>query len=93
MGLASCVWFTLRIITLHEAQSTNGANGNALATVLATGPTYRLIPKGGDHSPEAPVGKTNGSLAQFFLAYPNAPATEHTFVGVVSEKRAAGIHG
>lgn len=92
MGLASCVWFTLRIISLHEAQGTNGANGNALATVLAT-LTHRLISKSGDHPPEATVSKTNGSFAQFFLAYPNASAAEHTFVRVINEQGTARVYG
>jgi hypothetical protein len=76
-----------------EYQSTNRANDDALAAVLATGLTHRLIPKSGDHSPEAPVSETDGSLAQFFLAYPNASAAEHTFVGVINEQRTAGIYG
>ena len=75
----------LRITALTKYQSTNRANGDTLATVLAAGLTHRLISKGGDHSAEAPVGKTNGPPAQFFLAYPNASATENTFVGVVNK--------
>ncbi len=80
-------------MALAKRQGTNGANGNALATVLAKGPTHRLIPKSGDHPPEAPVSKTNDSLVQFFLAYPNASAAEHTFVRVVNEQGTARIYG
>jgi hypothetical protein len=83
----------LRIITLYETQSTNRANGNALATVLAMGLTHRLIPKSGDHPPEATVSKTNGSFAQFFLAYPNASAAEHTLIRVINEQGTARIYG
>jgi hypothetical protein len=83
----------LRIIALTKRQSANRANGNALATVLTTGLTYGLIPKGGDHPPEAPISKTNGSFAQFFLAYPNASAAEHTFVRVVDEQGTARVYG
>lgn len=75
-----------------EDQSTDRADGDALATVLATGLTHRLIPKSGDHSSKAPVGKTNGSFAQFFLAYPDASAAEHAFVGVIDEQRTAGVY-
>jgi len=74
-------------------QSANRANGNALATVPTTGPANRLISKSGDHPPEATVSKTNGSLAQFFLAYPNTSAAEHTLIRIVDEYRAAGIYG
>ncbi len=84
---------TLRIIAPYETQSTNRANGNALAAVLTTGPTHRLIPKSGDYPPEATVSKTNGSLAQFFLAYPNASAAEHTLIRVVNEQGTARIYG
>jgi len=80
-------------MALAKYQSTDRANGNTLATVLTKGPTNRLIPKSGDHPPEAPVSKTNGSLAQFFLAYPNASATEHTFVRVINEQGTARIYG
>ena len=80
-------------MALAKRQGTNGANGNTLATVLAKGPTHRLIPKSGNHPPEAPVSKTNYSLAQFFLAYPNASAAEHTFVRVVNEQRTARVYG
>ena len=76
-----------------EHQSTNRANGNTFAAVLATGPAHRLIPKGGDYPPEAAVGKANGSFAQFFLAYPNASATEHTLIRVIKEQWTAGIYG
>jgi len=76
-----------------EDQSTNRANGNTLATVLATGLTHRLIPKSGDYSPEAAISKTNGSVAQFFLAYPNASAAEHTFVRVINEQGTARVYG
>lgn len=75
-----------------EHQSTDRANGNAFAAVLATGPTHRLIPKGGDYPSEAAVGKANGSFPQFFLAYPNASAAEHTLVRVVDEQGTAGIY-
>jgi len=68
-----------------EYQSTHRANGNALATVLATGLAHGFISKSSDHPPEAAISKTNDSFAQFFLAYPNASAAEHTFVGVVNE--------
>ena len=76
-----------------EDQSTNRANGNTLATVLATGLTHRLIPKSGDHPPKAPVGKTNDSFAQCFLAYPDTSAAEHAFVRVIDEQRTAGVYG
>ena len=76
-----------------EHESTGRANGNTLAAVLAIGPAHRLIPKGGDYPPEATVSKANGSLAQFFLAYPNAFAAEYTLVRVVDEQRTAGIYG
>jgi hypothetical protein len=76
-----------------EHQSANRANGNALATILAAGLTNRLIAKSGDHSPEAAVGKTNDSFAQFFLAYPDASAAEHTLVRVISEQRTARVYG
>jgi hypothetical protein len=39
------------------------------------------------------VSKTNDSFAQFFLAYPNASAAEHTFVRVVNEQGTAGVYG
>jgi len=82
----------LRIMALTEHQGTDRANGSTLATVLAKGPTHRLIPKSGNHPPEAPVGKTNDSLAQFFLAYPNASAAEHTLIRVVNVQRAGIIY-
>jgi len=77
---------------LTKYQSTNRANGNTLATILATGLTHRFIAKSGDHSTEATVSKTNGSFAQFFLAYPNPSAAEHTFVGVIGEQGTTGIY-
>jgi hypothetical protein len=80
------------IIALTKRKSTNGANGNTLATVLAKGPTHRLIPKSGNHPPEAPVSKTNDSLAQLFLAHPNASAAEHALIRVVNEQGAARIY-
>jgi hypothetical protein len=83
----------LRIIALTEHQSTNRTNGDALTTVLTKGPTHRLIPKGGDHPPEATISKTNDSFAQFFLAYPNASAAEHTLIGIVNVQGTAGIYG
>jgi hypothetical protein len=76
-----------------EYQSTDGADGNAFAAVLATGLAHRLIPKSGDYSPEAAVSKTNDSLAQFFLAYPNTFAAKHAFVRVVNEQGTARIYG
>jgi hypothetical protein len=78
---------------LTKHQSTNRANGNTLATVLTKGPTHWLIPKSGNHPPEAAVSKTNDSFAQFFLAYPNAPAAEHALIRVVDVQGAAGIQG
>ena len=83
----------LGIIIPYETQSTNRAHGNALATVLTKALTHRLIPKSGDHPPEATVSKTNSSLAQFFLAYPNASAAEHTFVRVINEQGTTRIYG
>ena len=76
-----------------EHQSTDRANGNTFAAVLATGPAHRLIPKCSDYPPEAAVGKANGSFVKFFLAYPNASAAEYTFVRVVDEQGTAGIYG
>lgn len=76
-----------------EDQSANRANGNALATILTSGLTHRLIPKSGDHPTEAAVGKTDSSFAQFFLAHPDASAAEHTFVGVINEQGTARIYG
>jgi hypothetical protein len=80
-------------LSVFEHKSADRANGNTLATVLATGPTYRLISKSGDHPPEATVSKTNDSFAQFFLAYPNASAAKHTFIRIVSVQGAARIYG
>jgi hypothetical protein len=76
-----------------EDQSTDRADGNALTAILATGLTQRFIPKSGDHSPEATVSKTNGSLAQFFLADPDASTAEHAFVRVIDEQWTAGVYG
>jgi len=78
---------------LAKHQSTNWAEGNALATILATGLTQGFISKSGDHSTEATVSKANGSFTQFFLAYPNASTAEHTFVGIIDEQGTAGIYG
>ena len=83
----------LRIIALTKHQSTNRTNGNTLATVLTTRLTHRLIPKSGDYPPETTVSKANGSFAQFFLAYPNASAAEHTLIRVVNEQGTARIYG
>ena len=80
-------------MALAKYQGANRANGNTLATVLTTGPTHRLIPKSGDHPPEAPVSKTNGPFAQFFLAYPYASAAEHTLIRVINEQGTARIYG
>lgn len=82
----------LRIIVLTEHQSANRTNGNTLATVPTKGSTHRLIPKSGDHSLETTVSKANGSLAQFFLTYPNASAAKHTLVRVVDEQGATRIY-
>jgi len=57
------------------------------------GSTHRLISKSGDHPPEATVSKTNDSFAQFFLAYPNASAAEHTLIRVVNVQGTARIYG
>ena len=83
----------LRITALTKYQSPNRANGDALATFLAAGLIHGLISKGGDYSVEAPVGKTDGSLAQLFLAYPNASATENTFVRVINKQGIARVYG
>ena len=82
---------TLHNLTKHEGA--NRADGNALATVLTTGPTQRLVPKSGDHPPEATVSKTDDSFAQFFPAYPNALAAEHTLIRVINEQGTARIYG
>jgi hypothetical protein len=79
-------------MALTEHQSTNRTDGDTLAAVLTTGPTHRLIPKSGDYPPETTVSKANGSFAQFFLAYPNASAAEHTFVRVVDEQGTGRIY-
>jgi hypothetical protein len=41
---------------------------------------------------EAAVGEANGSYAQLFLAYPNAPAAEDALIGVIDKYRTAGIY-
>jgi len=82
----------LRITVLTKYQSTNRANGDTLATILAAGLAHRLISKGGDHSTKAPVSKTDGSPAQLFLAYPDASATENTFVGVVNKQGTTRVY-
>jgi len=82
----------LRIITLAEYKGANRANSYALAAILATGLTYRRISKCSDHPVEAPVGKTDGSPAQFFSAYPNASATENAFVRVINEQGTAIVY-
>jgi hypothetical protein len=74
-------------------QSTNRTNGNTVTTILAKRPAHRLIPKSGDYPPETTISKANGSFAQFFLAYPNASAAEHTLIRVISEQGTAGIYG
>ena len=89
-GTNALQWGVLHSLT--EDQRTDGANGNALAAVLTMGLTHGLISKSGDHSSEAAVSKTNSSLAQFFLAYPNASAAEHTFVRVVNEQGTARVY-
>ncbi len=38
------------------------------------------------------MGKTDSSPAQFFLAYPNASATENTFVRVINEQGTARVY-
>jgi hypothetical protein len=60
---------------------------------LATGLAHRFIPKSGDHSTEAAIGKTNGSLAQFLLADPDASTAEHAFIWVIDEQWTAGVYG
>jgi len=92
-GLLYAVLAALRTITLTKYQSSNGTNGDTLATVLAAGLTHRLISKCGDHSVEAPMGKTDNSSAHFFLAYPNASATENAFVRVINEQGTARVYG
>jgi len=92
-GLLYAVLTALRTITLTKYQSSNGTNGDTLATVLAAGLTHRLISKRSDHSVEAPMGKTDNSSAHFFLAYPNASATENAFVRVINEQGTARVHG
>jgi hypothetical protein len=39
------------------------------------------------------MGKTDGSFAQLFLAYPNASATENTFVRVINKQGTARVYG
>jgi hypothetical protein len=83
----------LWITALTKYQSTNRTNGDTFATVLTAGLIHGLISKGGDHSVEAPMGKTDGSFAQLFLAYPNASATENTFVRVINKQGTARVYG
>jgi hypothetical protein len=83
---------TLRIIVLTKYECTNRANGDALATIAATGSTDRFIPKRGDYPSKAPVGKADHSFARFLLAHPNTSAAEHTLIGVINEQRAAGVY-
>ena len=83
----------LRITALVKYQSPNRADSDALATVLTVGLIHGLISKGAHHSVEAPVGKADGSLAQLFLAYPNASATENAFVRIINEQGTARVYG
>ena len=92
-GLLHAASAVLRTITLTECQSSNGTNGDTLATVLAAGLTYRRISKCGDHSVEASMGKTDNSSAHFLPAYPNASATENAFVRVINEQGTARVYG
>ena len=79
-------------LTGFQNQGTNGANSDALATVLTKGSTHRFIPKGGDHPSETPMGKAYNSLARFLLADPDTSAAKHTLIGVINEQRAGGVY-
>ena len=79
-------------VTIFEGQCPNGACCNAFSTSIAPGLGYRVVGKCGYHSLETPLGKTNSSYSQALMAYPYAPAAEHTLVGVIDEDRAAVIH-
>jgi hypothetical protein len=74
----------LWIMALAEYESTNGANGNTLTTILTKRPAHRLVSKGGHHPLEAAISKTNNPPAQFFLAYPNTFTAEYTFIRVIN---------
>ena len=61
--------------------------------MAADGFGEEFVLESGDLSLKTPSGKTNGSYAQFLLAYPDAFAAEDTLVGIVGEEGTTVVHG
>ncbi|GAG55654.1 unnamed protein product [marine sediment metagenome] len=79
-------------LTARMQHERNYNDGNTFAAALTTGFTNEFTGKGSNNSLEATVSKANSSYAQLFLAYPDTPAAEDTFIGVVDKYGAAGIY-
>ena len=88
-----CFCSGFRPFIIFEYKGAGGAGADALVTFLAHSIAHRLIGKGSNHPLEAAAGKAKETYSQALSAYPYAPSTEHTFVGVIGEHGVAIIYG